>query len=138
MSERKENIDSSPSSSLSSNSCNSSTSNSHNYRDYNSSTIRSGVEEFYYNQHITQTYELAGEKLKHYEKLNHACMDIWECLILLDKIIDNSDPDTQNSQLQHALQTAEAIRKVYGNDPNMDWFPLTGLIHDLGKFIIYM
>jgi inositol oxygenase len=36
-------------------------------------------------------------------------------------------------QLQHLLQTAEAIRKDY---PNEDWLHLTALIHDLGKVLL--
>ena len=37
------------------------------------------------------------------------------------------------SQLEHALQTAEAIRR----DGHPDWFILTGLIHDLGKILCH-
>ena len=31
----------------------------------------------------------------------------------LDSLVDESDPDTEASQTQHALQTAEAIRAKY-------------------------
>ncbi|HEV8131120.1 MAG TPA: inositol oxygenase family protein, partial [Acidobacteriota bacterium] len=34
-------------------------------------------------------------------------------------------------QIEHAMQTSEAIRK----DGHPDWFILTGLIHDLGKVL---
>src|SRR4051812_13899098 len=59
-------------------------------------------------------------------------MGIWEALEYLDSLVDDSDPDTELSQTQHALQTAEAIRAKYPDD---DWFQLTGLIHDLGKIL---
>ena len=67
-----------------------------------------------------------------YLSLNHFEMSIWDCLLFLDKLIDDSDPDTQNSQLQHALQTAESARRLH---PTLDWMHLTGLIHDLGKIL---
>jgi inositol oxygenase len=44
-------------------------------------------------------------------------------------LVDDSDPDTDLSQIEHNLQTAEAIRR----DGHPDWFQLTGLVHDLGK-----
>ena len=49
----------------------------------------------------------------------------------LNTLVDDSDPDTEMSQIQHLLQTAEGIRK----DGHPDWFVLTGLIHDLGKVL---
>ena len=54
-----------------------------------------------------------------------------EALTYLDTLVDDSDPDTELSQLQHLLQTAEAIRR----DDHEDWFVLTGFIHDLGKIL---
>ncbi|XLT49724.1 hypothetical protein HN873_042328 [Arachis hypogaea] len=48
------------------------------------------------------------------------------------KVVDDSDPDLDEPQIQHLLQTAEAIRKDY---PNEDWLHLTALIHDLGKIL---
>ena len=39
-------------------------------------------------------------------------------------------PDTNLSQLEHALQTAEAARRDH---PELDWLHLTCLIHDMGK-----
>lgn len=46
-----------------------------------------------------------------------------------DKRVDESDPDTNLSQIAHAFQTAEAARK--DNQPR--WMQATCLIHDLGK-----
>ncbi|KAL2555094.1 HAD superfamily [Forsythia ovata] len=53
-------------------------------------------------------------------------MGIWECCELLNNIVDESDPDLDEPQIKHLLQTAEAIRKDY---PDEDWLHLTGLIH---------
>jgi inositol oxygenase len=58
-------------------------------------------------------------------------MSVWEAMEFLNTLIDDSDPDTDLSQLEHLLQTAEQIRK----DGHPRWFILTGLIHDLGKIL---
>ena len=50
---------------------------------------------------------------------------------LLNTLVDDSDPDTDLSQIEHLLQTAESIRA----DGQPAWFVLTGLIHDLGKLL---
>lgn len=61
-------------------------------------------------------------------------MSIWECCELLNEFIDESDPDLDEPQIEHLLQTAEAIRRDY---PNEDWLHLTALIHDLGKVLLH-
>ena len=63
-----------------------------------------------------------------YGKLNRVEMSIWECCELLNEVVDESDPDLDEPQIEHLLQTAEAIRKDY---PNEDWLHLTGLIHGI-------
>uniref|UniRef100_A0A9I9D4A8 Inositol oxygenase n=1 Tax=Cucumis melo TaxID=3656 RepID=A0A9I9D4A8_CUCME len=63
---------------------------------------------------------------KEYGQLNRVEMSIWECCELLNDVVDESDPDLDEPQIQHLLQTAEAIRKDY---PNEDWLHLTALIH---------
>lgn len=57
---------------------------------------------------------------------NKGEMGIWECAELLNDIVDESDPDLDVPQIEHLLQTAEAIRKDY---PDQDWFHLTAFIH---------
>ncbi|XWS17360.1 hypothetical protein CRYUN_Cryun33cG0060600 [Craigia yunnanensis] len=84
------------------------------------------VQEFYRQQHINQTYDFVKKMRQEYSKMNRAEMGIWECCELLNTIVDDSDPDLDEPQIQHALQTAEAIRKDY---PNEDWLHLTALIH---------
>src|SRR5439155_19326274 len=71
------------------------------------------------------------EKKRQYTGLNKQKMGVWEALEYLNTLVDDSDPDTDLSQIEHNLQTAEAIRR----DGHPDWFVLTGLIHDLGKVL---
>ena len=58
-------------------------------------------------------------------------MKVWEALEYLDTLVDDSDPDIDLTQIEHAMQTAEAIRRA--NQPR--WFVVTGLVHDLGKIL---
>ena len=58
-------------------------------------------------------------------------MGIWEAMEFLNTLVDDSDPDTDLTQIEHLMQTAEAIRA----DGHPRWFILTGLIHDLGKVL---
>jgi inositol oxygenase len=58
-------------------------------------------------------------------------MSVWEAMEFLNTLVDDSDPDTDASQIEHLMQTAEAIRK----DGHPRWFILTGLLHDLGKVL---
>lgn len=106
----------------------------HNFRDYNAESERQkGVEEFYMNQHINQTYDFVKKMREEYSKLNKMEMSIWECCELLNEVVDESDPDLDEPQIQHLLQSAEAIRQDY---PNEDWLHLVALIHDLGKVLL--
>ena len=92
---------------------------------------RAVVKEFYKLNHTHQTLEFVEAKKEQYLKLDHKSMGVWEAIELLDTLVDDSDPDTELSQLEHLLQTAEAIRK----DGHPRWLILTGLIHDLGKLL---
>jgi len=107
----------------------------HAFRDYEKESERqAGVEKFYRTQHINQTYDFVLRKREEYGKLDRAVMSIWECCELLNEFVDESDPDLDEPQIEHLLQTAEAIRRDY---PNEDWLHLTGLIHDLGKVLLH-
>ena len=66
-----------------------------------------------------------------YLGLNRRRMSIFDALDYLNTLVDDSDPDIELDQLQHLLQTSEAIRA----DGHEDWFVLTGLVHDLGKVL---
>jgi inositol oxygenase len=54
---------------------------------------------------------------------------IWEAAEFLNTLVDDSDPDTDLTQIEHLLQTSEAMRR--DNQPR--WMVLTGFLHDLGK-----
>ncbi|KAM7275510.1 hypothetical protein ACFE04_017376 [Oxalis oulophora] len=104
------------------------------FRDYDAESERQKtVEEFYRQQHINQTYDFVKKMREEYGKLNRVEMSIWECCELLNEVVDESDPDLDEPQIQHLLQSAEAIRKDF---PNEDWLHLTALIHDLGKVLL--
>ena len=89
------------------------------------------VREFYRQNHAFQTYEFAAEKLAEYRPLQKAKMGVWEAMDRLNELVDDSDPDTDLSQIEHNLQTAEAIRAA----GHPAWFQLTGFIHDLVKVL---
>lgn len=99
------------------------------YRDY--ANAEAGVRDFYRQNHVGQTLEFARAKRTQYGALKNARMGIWEACEMLDTLVDESDPDTRRSQIEHCLQTAEGIRQ----DGHPDWFVLTGLVHDLGKIL---
>lgn len=61
-------------------------------------------------------------------KLGKGEMSIWECCELLNSVVDESDPDLDEPQIQHLLQSAQAIRKDY---PLQDWLHLAALIHGI-------
>ncbi|KAA8523206.1 hypothetical protein F0562_009629 [Nyssa sinensis] len=104
------------------------------FRDYDAESERQkSVEEFYRLQHINQTYDFVKRMREEYGKLDKIEMSIWECCELLNDVVDDSDPDLDEPQIEHLLQTAEAIRKDY---PDEDWLHLIGLIHDLGKVLL--
>ena len=100
------------------------------YRNYDS-PARDTVREFYKENHRNQTFEFVNQKRDTYLELNHRRMSIFEALDYLNTLVDDSDPDIKLDQLQHLLQTSEAIRA----DGHQDWFVLTGLVHDLGKVL---
>ncbi|CAE6244056.1 unnamed protein product [Arabidopsis arenosa] len=95
------------------------------YTDTNSERQKS-VEHFYKTQHINQSLDFVKKMRSEYGKLDKMVMNIWECCELLNEVVDESDPDLDEPQIQHLLQSAEAIRKDY---PNEDWLHLTALIH---------
>jgi len=100
------------------------------FRNYEADA-RPSVREFYRLNHRYQTFDFGQAKRKDFLSLNRRSMSIWEALEYLNTLIDDSDPDTDLSQLDHLLQTAEQIRR----DGHPRWFVLTGLIHDLGKIL---
>jgi inositol oxygenase len=98
------------------------------YRNYDSPQ-RDTVKEFYRLNHQYQTYDFVQEKRRNYLAFNKKEMPVWQAFDFLNELVDDSDPDTDLTQLQHLLQTSEAIRA----DGHPDWMVLTGLMHDMGK-----
>ena len=102
----------------------------HKFRDYEAEA-RPGVRDFYRLNHRYQTMEFVREKRAEYLPLQKRSMTVWEAMEFLNTLVDDSDPDIDLPQIEHLMQTAEAIRR----DGHPRWFILTGLIHDLGKIL---
>ncbi|KAI0365769.1 myo-inositol oxygenase [Pilatotrama ljubarskyi] len=91
------------------------------------------VRNFYREQHEKQTVEFNVRVRAEFKRTVHARMGIWEAMEKLNTLVDDSDPDTSLSQIEHLLQTAEAIRR----DGKPDWMQVAGLVHDLGKLLYF-
>lgn len=100
------------------------------FRDYRKEA-RPSVREFYRQNHAHQTYEFVQEKRRQYLGLDKRTMSVWEAMEYLNQLVDDSDPDTDMTQIEHLLQAGEAAR----HDGQPRWFILTCLIHDLGKIL---
>jgi inositol oxygenase len=88
-----------------------------------------GVAEFYRLNHTFQTFDYVAQKEKEYFGLTRGEKTVWEAAEYLNTLVDDSDPDTDLTQLEHLMQTAEAIRR----DGHPRWMIATGFVHDLGK-----
>ncbi|VEU22928.1 DEKNAAC104239 [Brettanomyces naardenensis] len=91
------------------------------------------VKDFYREQHSKQTVAYNIQARINFKTKVRDRMHVWDALVKLNKLLDESDPDTELSQIDHALQTAEAIRR----DHKPRWFQCVGLIHDLGKLLYF-
>jgi len=100
------------------------------FRDYENAE-KASVKEFYRLQHINQTFDFVQQKRTEYLKFDKMEMSVWEAFDFLNKLVDDSDPDTDLDQFQHLLQTSEAIR----SQGHPDWMVLAGLFHDMGKVL---
>ena len=100
------------------------------FRNYDAKA-RDSVQEFYRLNHRCQTVEFVRQKHREFLGLRRGKKSIWSGLEYLNTLVDDSDPDTDLSQIAHLLQTSEAIRA----DGHPRWFILAGLIHDLGKIL---
>ncbi len=98
------------------------------FRNY-SEESNPGVAEFYRQNHAHQTLDFVLAKRAQYLPPRRAKRSIWEAADYLNTLVDDSDPDTDLSQIEHLMQTAEAIR----HDGHPRWFILAGFVHDLGK-----
>ena len=88
-----------------------------------------GVADFYRLNHEHQTVDYVLRKEKEYFGLKKGKKTVWEAAEFLNTLVDDSDPDTDLTQIEHLLQTSEAMRR----DGQPRWMVLVGFIHDLGK-----
>jgi len=100
------------------------------FRDYDAEA-RASVKDLYRLNHANQTLDLVRRKHEEYLPLRRCRMSVWEALDTLNALIDDSDPDLDLPQIDHALQTAEALRAA--GEPRS--LILAGFIHDLGKVL---
>jgi len=101
------------------------------FRQYEEACDR--VKNFYREQHEKQTVAYNLKARIDFKCKKRAEMTVWEAMEKLNTLIDESDPDTSLSQIDHLLQSAEAMRR----DGKPRWMQLTGLIHDLGKLLFF-
>src|SRR5690242_12926139 len=78
------------------------------FRDYEHAQPH--VAEFYRLNHTNQTVAFVRSKKQQYLTLDRRTMTVWETLDFLNTLVDDSDPDIDFTQIEHALQTAESIR----------------------------
>jgi inositol oxygenase len=100
------------------------------FRNYDAEA-NTGVAEFYRQNHAHQTLDFVLSKEQEYLPLRKSKKGIWEAAEFLNTLVDESDPDTDLTQIDHLLQTSEAIRR----DGHPRWFVLAGFVHDLGKLL---
>lgn len=98
------------------------------FRNYEALDVKAAVKEHYRKMRKQQTYAYVQQMHGKYLTFDKP-MDLWEAMGHLNDLIDVSDPDLDLPNVQHLIQSAEAIRA----DNRPDWMQLTGLIHDLGK-----
>src|SRR5437588_2119120 len=99
------------------------------FRDYREAPKH--VQEFYRANHENQTLAFVLEMKATYcaPENRRIEMGMWEMMDHLNSFVDDSDPDTSWTQMEHAMQTAERIRA----DGHPEWMVVTGFIHDAGK-----
>ena len=98
------------------------------FRQYDA-TANPGVAEFYRLNHQHQSLDYVLGKEKQYFGLTRGQKSVWQAAEYLNTLVDDSDPDTDLTQMEHLFQTSEAIRR----DGHPRWMVLVGFTHDLGK-----
>ncbi|MGB5818389.1 MAG: inositol oxygenase family protein [Saonia sp.] len=98
------------------------------FRNYEAPDVSIAVKEHYQKMRQNQTLDYVQRMHKKYLTFDKP-MYLWEAMRHLNDLIDVSDPDLDLPNVQHLIQSAEAIRA----EGRPDWMQLTGLIHDLGK-----
>ena len=98
------------------------------FRNYEAPDVSVAVREHYRKMRSRQTVDYVRHMHGKYLTFDKP-MDLWDAMRALNRLVDVSDPDLDLPNVQHLIQSAEAIRA----DGRPDWMQLTGLIHDLGK-----
>ena len=98
------------------------------FRNYDAPDVKTSVREHYRKMRMYQTLDYVRSMHNKYLTYSRP-MQLWEAMGHLNDLIDVSDPDLDLPNVQHLIQSAEAIRE----DNRPDWMQLVGLIHDLGK-----
>jgi len=101
----------------------------HAYRNFSDAPAH--VRAFYAENHAHQTLAFVLAKKAEYLPPRRLRMGVFEAIEALAAVVDESDPDLGLSQLDHALQTAEALRA----DGAPRAVVLAGFVHDLGKLL---
>lgn len=94
------------------------------YRNYQTST-KNPVKNFYRLNYVNQIYDFVLQRKEKFLKFEQEEMSVWDAFEFLNKLVDNSDPDIDLAQLQHLLETPQAIRA----DAHPDWIVFTGLVY---------
>jgi inositol oxygenase len=102
------------------------------FRNYEATDVKAAVREHYRKMRRNQTYAYVRRMKSKYLTFDKP-MHLWDAMEKLNDLIDVSDPDLDLPNVQHLIQSAEALRAE--NRP--DWMQLVGLIHDLGK-VMYL
>jgi inositol oxygenase len=100
------------------------------FRNYGAEA-RASVADFYRENHARQTLAFVLAKKAEYLPLRRRRMGVWQAVEYLSQLVDDSDPDLELPQIEHALQTAEALRR----EGRPKWMVLAGFLHDLGKVL---
>lgn len=102
------------------------------FRNYSQSDVTVAVREHYRKMRSRQTYDYVNRMKAKYLTFDKP-LPVWEAMEKLNALIDVSDPDLDLPNVQHLIQSAEAMRA----DQCPEWMQLVGLIHDLGK-VMYL
>ena len=81
------------------------------FRDYNK--CNNSVEETYKNMFKGQSLEYVLEQKDKYSRYPSNIYNIFDLINRLEEIVDESDPDTEHAQINHAYQTAESIQNRF-------------------------
>jgi inositol oxygenase len=106
------------------------------FRNYKDSARQDRVSQFYFLNHKYQTLEFAKKQKERFSKGEGREMSCWDAVLLLNELVDDSDPDTEQAQIIHLLQAGESLRNAWPG-PEYDWLHLAGFIHDLGKVLAH-